>query len=77
MTDLRRDRPPASTLPAATLWQPRSRQIRELRAALASVLLCAGLMILPALAALDLGVALECRNLDRGPCVALVVHFAQ
>jgi len=76
MTDLRRDRPPVSTLPAAALWQPRSRQIREFRAALVSVLLCAGLMILPALAALDLGVALECRNLDRGACVALVMRLA-
>ena len=77
MTDIRRDRPTVSTLPAAALWQPRSRQIRELRAALVSVLLCAGLMILPALAALDLGVALECRNLDRGACVALVMRLAQ
>jgi hypothetical protein len=77
MTDFQRDRPTVSTLPAAALWQPRSRQFRELRAALASVLLSAGLMILPALAALDLGVALECRNLDRAACVALVMHLAQ
>ncbi len=77
MTDLRRDRPTVSTLPAAPLWHPRSRQIRELRAVLASVLLCAGLMILPALAALDLGVGLGCRNLDRGACAALVMRSAQ
>jgi len=77
MAEFRRDRSTVSKFPATALWQPRSRQIRELRAALASVLLCAGLMILPALAALDLGVGLGCRDLDRGACVALFTRSAQ
>ena len=77
MSDLRRDRPTMSALPAAPLWHPRSRKIRKIRAALASVLLCAGLTILPALAALDFVVGLGCRGLDHGACIALVTRSAQ
>jgi hypothetical protein len=36
------------------------------------VLFCAGLMILPALATLDLAVGLACRDLDRAACLALL-----
>jgi hypothetical protein len=34
-------------------------------------MLCTGLILMPALAALDLAVGLACRNLDHAACIAL------
>ena len=43
----------------------------KLRAAISAFLFCLGLMLLPALAALDLSVGLGCRDLDRAACIGL------
>jgi hypothetical protein len=44
----------------------------EFRGAVGSVLLCAGLTILPMLMALDAAVWLGCRGLDRIACLTLI-----
>jgi len=41
--------------------------------ALSAALLCAGLIVVPALAALDLAVVVVCRNLDPSACPALFI----
>jgi hypothetical protein len=52
----------------------RRRRAAEFRAGAAAVLLCAGLSILPALAALDVAVWAGCHSLDTKICVALFTH---
>jgi hypothetical protein len=47
---------------------------REFQAAAAAVLLCAGLMVLPALATLNFVVWLGCQDLDRTACLALLLQ---
>jgi len=56
------------------IWLPaRSRQCRggQAPATLASVVFCTGLVLMPALAVLDLAVGLACRHLDHAACIAL------
>jgi|GEM_PF-2689330 glutamine amidotransferase PdxT len=55
----------------------RRTRIRKLISALATVAFCAGVTLLPALVALDVGVGLACRTIDRAACVALVLKPAE
>lgn len=48
----------------ADLW-------RGVQNAMAAVLFCAGVMLMPALAAVDLSIGLACQNLDHSACIAL------
>lgn len=41
------------------------------RNAMAAVLFCVGVMLIPALAAVDLSIGLACQNRDHAACVAL------
>lgn len=52
----------------------RRRRAAEFRAGAAAFLMCAGLSILPALAALDVAVWAGCRSLDTKTCVALIAR---
>ena len=63
------DRPRVRTSSSPAI--SRQRLSRELSAAIGAVFLCTGLVLMPALAALDLAVGVACQNLDRAACVAL------
>lgn len=56
---------------AAAATAPRQVLRRNVLEAVSAVLLCAGLVLLPGLAALDLSVGLACQGLSRNACIAL------
>jgi hypothetical protein len=70
------DRSRSGTIPPAPgpgrRSDPLRRRAREWPSTVAAVLFCAGLLILPALATLDLAVGLGCRDLDRSACLGLL-----
>ncbi len=47
------------------------RRMRDVSAAIGAVFFCSGLVLIPALAALDLTVGLACQGLDHAACIAL------
>ena len=70
MTDRSRARTSSLTSPWHRVSARRS-WARKLSAAVGTVFFCAGLVLMPALATLDLAVGLACHDLDRAACVAL------
>jgi len=70
-----------STLSGRTARGPRHRSVYRrqnfglrTRDGIGAVLLCAGLILLPFLATLDVGVAIGCRDVGRPACLQLVSH---
>lgn len=54
-------------------WSSRGLGTR-IRDGAGAALLCAGLLLLPFLAALDMGVAIGCRDVGRPACLQMVSH---
>lgn len=61
----------AASFPA--VWRSRSLGTR-IREGVGAALLCAGLLLLPFLATLDMGVAIGCRDIGRPACLQMVSH---
>jgi hypothetical protein len=70
MTDPSRVRTSSLTSPRRRV-SARQSWTRKLSAAVGTAFFCAGLVLMPALVALDLTVGLACHDLDRAACVAL------
>jgi hypothetical protein len=70
MSDPRQDRATGLPVPWYRL-SSRQRWRQDVSAAIAALFLCTGLVLMPALTALDLTVGIACRDLDRAGCIAL------